>query len=137
MNFNRFVQVDIVEVDPNLLAILGMFGFASIVVGGAFFMGRYMGPRKLYGPKMLPYECGVTPLTDARERLSVKYYLVAILFLLFDLEAAFLLPVALAWPELKMMGLAGLIFTLFFLGFFVLSIWYEFRVGATEWEKMT
>ena len=122
-------------IDPNLLAILGMFGFASIVVGGAFFAGRFLGPRKLYGPKILSYECGITALTEARDRLSVKYYLVAILFLLFDLEAAFLLPVALAWPQLKTVGLAGLIFTLFFLGFFILSIWYEFRVGATEWEK--
>lgn len=121
--------------DPNLLAILGMMCFALVVVGGAFFAGRFLGPRKLYGTKILPYECGIAPLTDARDRLSVKYYLVAILFLLFDLEAAFLLPLALSWPEVKSVGLPGLLFTLFFLAFFVLSIWYEFRVGAIEWEK--
>ncbi len=121
--------------DYNLLGIFIMFTFASVVVGGAFFAGRFIGPRKLYGPKMLSYECGITPTGEARDRLSVKYYLVAILFLLFDLEAAFLLPVALAWPELKMVGVAGLIATLFFLGFLVLSLWYEFKVGAVEWEK--
>jgi NADH-quinone oxidoreductase subunit A len=112
-----------------------MFCFAAVVVGGAMFAGRFLGPRKLYGPKILSYECGITPTGEARDRLSVKYYLVAILFLLFDLEAAFLLPIALAWPELKMVGLAGLITTLFFLGFLVLSIWYEYNVGALEWEK--
>ncbi len=121
--------------DPNLIAILGMFSFACVVVGGAFFAGRFLGPRKLYGVKILPYECGIAPMTDARDRISVKYYLVAILFLLFDLEAAFLLPVALSWPEMKSLGLAGLVFTLFFLSFFVLSIWYELRSGAIEWEK--
>ena len=83
----------------------------------------------------MTYECGISPTGEARDHMSVKYYLVAILFLLFDLEAAFLLPVALAWPQLKVVGVAGLIATLFFLGFLVLSIWYEFRVGAIDWEK--
>jgi NADH-quinone oxidoreductase subunit A len=123
-----------VALDTNLLGIFAMFCFAAVVVGGAFFAGRYLGPRKLYGPKIQTYECGITPTGEARDRLSVKYYLVAILFLLFDLEAAFLLPVSLAWPELKMIGLAGLVSTLFFLGFLVLSLWYEFKVGAVEWE---
>lgn len=113
-----------------------MFALASVVVGGAMFAGRFLGPRKLYGPKITTYECGITPTGEARDRLSVKYYLVAILFLLFDLEAAFLLPIALAWPELKLVGIAGLVATLFFLIFLVLSIWYEFKVGALEWEKV-
>lgn len=125
----------IVSFDTNLLGILAMFLFACVVVGGAFFAGRFLAPRKLYGPKIMPYECGITPTGESRDRLSVKYYLVAILFLLFDLEAAFLLPIALAWPELKMIGIGGLIATLFFLGFLVLSVWYEFKVGAIEWEK--
>lgn len=121
--------------DSELVGIFAMFAFVSVVVGGAFFAGRFLGPRKLYGPKILPYECGITPTGEARDRLSVKYFLVAILFLLFDLEAAFLLPVALAWPELKIVGLAGLFTTLFFLFFLVLSLWYEFKLGAIEWEK--
>jgi NADH-quinone oxidoreductase subunit A len=120
--------------DTNLLGIFVMFAFASVVVGGAFFVGRFLGPRRLFGPKIMSYECGITPTGEARDRLSVKYYLVAILFLLFDLEAAFLLPVALAWPELKAVGLVGMLTTLFFLLFFVLSIWYEYRAGAVEWE---
>lgn len=124
-----------VDFDTNLLGILATFLFACVVVGGAFFAGRFLGPRKLYGPKILSYECGIDPTGEARNQLSVKYYLVAILFLLFDLEAAFLLPIALAWPELKIVGIAGLAVTLFFLGFLVLSVWYEFKVGAIEWEK--
>jgi len=121
--------------DSNLLGIFVMFGFAAVVVGGSFFAGRFLGPRRLYGPKIMSYECGITPTGEARDRLSVKYYLVAILFLLFDLEAAFLIPVALTWPQLRMIGFAGLMATLFFLGFFVLSIWYEYRAGAIEWEE--
>ena len=83
----------------------------------------------------MTYECGITPTGEARDRLSVKYYLVAILFLLFDLEAAFLIPIALAWPQLRSVGIAGLLATLFFMAFFVLSIWYEFREGAIQWEQ--
>lgn len=122
-------------VDTNLWGILAMFAFASVVVGGAFFAGRFLGPRRLYGPKIMTYECGITPTGEARDRLSVKYYLVAILFLLFDLEAAFLLPVALAWPKIRAIGFLGLGVTMFFLIFFVLSIWYEFKAGAIEWEQ--
>lgn len=118
-----------------ILPLVAMFLFACLVAGGATFAGRFLGPRKLEGPKILTYECGMDPVGDAQHRkISVKYYLVAILFLLFDLEAAFLLPVALAWPELKSVGVISLYLIGFFLFFFVLSIFYEFKVKALEWE---
>ena len=123
--------------NPNamLLPILAMLGFACLVVGGAFFVGRFLGPLKLEGVKIQPYECGIKPTGQARDRISVKYYLVAILFLLFDLEAAFLLPVALGWNDLIKVGPIVLGLLGFFMFFFVLGLWYEFKVKALEWER--
>ncbi len=118
-----------------MLPMIAMLGFACIVAGGAAFVGRFLGPLKLTGVKVLPYECGIKPTGNARDRVSVKYYLVAILFLLFDLEAAFLLPVALSWNELVQVGPIILGLVGFFLFFFVLGLWYEFKVKALEWER--
>ena len=118
-----------------LLPIFTMLGFACIVAGGALFLGRFLGPRSLKGVKIETYECGIEVESDSRDRVSVKYYLVAILFLLFDLEAAFLLPVGLAWNEMKMVGPMALGLIGFFLFFFVLGLWYEFKVKALQWES--
>lgn len=119
-----------------LLPLLAMLVFSLLVAGGALFVGRFLGPRSLKGIKILPYECGIPVTGKARDKISVKYYLVAILFLLFDLEVAFLLPLALAWEELLGMGLWALGLTGFFLFFFVLSLWFEYKSGALEWEEM-
>ncbi len=119
----------------SLFPILAMLGFSLVVAGGALLLGRFLGPRKLEGVKILPYECGVPAIGDARDRISVKYYLVAILFLLFDLEAAFLLPVGLVWKDWLGAGIIALASAGFFLFFFLLGLWYEFRVKALEWER--
>ena len=118
-----------------LLPLAAIFMTACVIAAGASFVGRFLGPRKLYGPKIEPYECGMPPVGQARDRVSVKYYLVAILFLLFDLEAAFLFPVALAWKELVPMGPTLLGLLGFFLLFFLLGVWYEFKTKALEWER--
>lgn len=118
-----------------LIPILAMLGFALIVAGGGLFVGRFLGPSKLEGVKVMPYECGIIPTGTSRDRISVKYYLVAILFLLFDLEAAFLLPVALAWEDLSSVGFITLGLMGFFMFFFILGLWYEFKVKALEWER--
>jgi NADH-quinone oxidoreductase subunit A len=118
-----------------LWPIIAMFLFACVVAGGALFVGRFLGPSHLQGVKIEPYECGVRPRGFARDKVSVKYYLVGILFLLFDLEAAFLFPVALAWKQLQGVGPVILGFIGFFLFFFLLGLWYEFKVKALEWER--
>jgi NADH-quinone oxidoreductase subunit A len=120
---------------PPIIPILTMLGFACVVAGGALFLGRFLGPRSLVGVKVEPYECGIPVTGSARDRVSVKYYLVAILFLLFDLEAAFLLPVALAWDKLSAQGAMVLVLMAFFFFFFLLGLWYEFKVKALEWER--
>ena len=120
---------------PPIIPILVMLAFACVVAGGALFLGRFLGPRKLTGVKVETYECGIPATGTARDRISVKYYLVAILFLLFDLEAAFLLPVAMAWDRLTSQGPVVLVLMGFFMFFFLLGLWYEFKVKALEWER--
>jgi len=118
-----------------LIPILVMLGFACVVGAGALLLGRVLGPRRYDQVKYETYECGIKPLEDANRKISVKYYLVAILFLLFDLEVAFLLPVALAWNDLKGVGPIVLVLMGFFFVFFLVGLWYEFRVRALEWER--
>src|SRR4051812_28418335 len=108
-----------------LIPVLAMLALAMLVAGGALFVGRFLGPSHLVGVKVATYECGIAPTGTSRDRVSVKYYLVAILFLLFDLEAAFLLPVALAWDELSALGVVVLCSMAFFMFFFILGLWYE------------
>jgi NADH-quinone oxidoreductase subunit A len=115
--------------------ILVMLVFASVVAGAMLFIAYFMGPSRLYGPKIETYECGMPPAGNARDRVSIKYYLVAILFLLFDLEAAFLIPVAIAWKQLVVVGPIVLGLLGFFMFFFVLGLWYELKVKAIEWER--
>ncbi len=121
-------------VDP-LIVVLVSLVLASVVAGGALFIAFFAGPRKMVLSKVLPYECGMPPSGSARDRISIKYYLVAILFLLFDLEAAFLIPVAVAWKELIKFGPSILAFMAFFMVFFIAGIWYELKVKAIEWER--
>lgn len=123
------------EAGNAIIPILVMLGFACVVGLGAMLLGRFLGPRRYDKVKYETYECGVLPLEDANRKISVKYYLVAILFLLFDLEVAFLLPVALAWHDLKGVGPIVLVLMGFFFIFFLLGLWYEFRVKALEWER--
>ncbi len=121
-------------VDPLVIVLISL-AFASLVAGGGLFVSFFLGPRKMVLSKVLPYECGMPPSGGARDRVSVKYYLVAILFLLFDLEAAFLIPVAVVWKDLIAGGPGILFFMGFFFLFFTLGIWYELKVKAIEWER--
>lgn len=112
-----------------------MLAFASVVALAMLGISYFLGPSRLYGPKVETYECGMPPSGNARDRISIKYYLVAILFLLFDLEAAFLIPVAIAWKDLVTVGPIILGLMGFFMFFFVLGLWYELKVKAIEWER--
>ncbi len=123
------------ESGVGIIPILVMLGFACVVGAGALFIARFLGPRRYDKVKYETYECGIKPFAQPNRKISVKYYLVAILFLLFDLEVAFLLPVALAWNDLKGVGPIVLVMMGFFFVFFLLGLWYEFRVRALEWER--
>ena len=112
---------------PILLFIL--VGIAVGVVPVA--LGWLIGPNRPDSEKLSPYECGFEAFEDARMRFDVRYYLVAILFILFDLEIAFLFPWAVVLREI---GLFGFVSMMIFLGILVVGFIYEWKRGALEWE---
>ena len=87
--------------------------------------------RRVYGrEKLMPYECGIDPIGDARERFSVRFYIVAMLFLIFDVETIFLFPWAVIYDRLAVFGLVEM---LVFIGILVVGYYYAWRKGALEW----
>ena len=117
---------------PVLLFIFVALGLGLLVVG----IGFLMGPRKPDAAKLSPYECGFEAFEDTRMRFDVRYYLVAILFILFDLETAFLVPWAISLKDLSTPAapLYGLIVMLVFLAELILGYIYIWKKGALEWE---
>jgi NADH-quinone oxidoreductase subunit A len=111
------------------LAIGTAVGVGAIVVSGA--LARLSGSQNPDPEKLSPYECGFEAFEDARMKFDVRYYLVAILFILFDLEIAFLFPWAIVLQDI---GWFGLISMLIFLGILVVGFIYEWKKGALEWE---
>ncbi|MGV6852898.1 MAG: NADH-quinone oxidoreductase subunit A [bacterium] len=107
------------------LAISFGLGVALIVVG------LILGPRRGDDQKNSTYECGFEAFDDARAKFDVRFYLVAILFIIFDLEIAFLFPWAVV---LKEIGIPGFIAMAIFLGILVVGFIYEWKKGALEWE---
>ncbi|MEA3411838.1 MAG: NADH-quinone oxidoreductase subunit A [Pseudomonadota bacterium] len=97
----------------------------------AISMGAMLGPRRPDQAKNSPYECGFEAFEDARMKFDVRYYLVAILFIIFDLEIAFLFPWAVALDNI---GLFGLLAMALFLSVLVVGFIYEWKKGALEWE---
>ena len=112
---------------PVLLFII--VGMAVGVVPLA--LGYVLGPNRPDDAKNSPYECGFEAFDDARGKFDVRYYLVAILFILFDLEIAFLLPWAVALQDV---GVAGFVAVLIFLAVLVVGFAYEWKKGALDWE---
>ena len=112
---------------PVLLFIL--IGIAVGVV--PLVLGYVLGPNRPDDAKNSPYECGFEAFEDARMKFDVRYYLVAILFILFDLEIAFLVPWAVA---LKEVGAVGFTAVVIFLTILVVGFVYEWKKGALEWE---
>jgi len=115
------------EYFPILLFIL--VGLAVGVV--PLVLGKLLGPSRPDPEKLSPYECGFAAFEDARMKFDVRYYLVAILFILFDLEIAFLFPWAVALNDI---GLAGFLSMMLFLAILVVGFFYEWMKGALEWE---
>jgi NADH-quinone oxidoreductase subunit A len=111
------------------LAIGTAVGVGSVVASGV--LARLTGSQNPDSEKLSPYECGFEAFEDARMKFDVRYYLVAILFILFDLEIAFLFPWAIVLQEL---GWFGLIAMFIFLGILVVGFIYEWKKGALEWE---
>ena len=112
------------------LGVLIMMGLAMAFAGVMIGLGLLLGPRNPTPEKMAPYECGMPAVGDARERQSVKFYLVAMIFLLFDIEVAFLYPWAMALRDL---GWAGLVQIVTFLLILSVGYAYVWRKGVLDW----
>jgi len=119
--------MDLSQYLPVILFIL----VGSLVGIGPIVLGKLLGPSRPYAEKLSPYECGFDAFEDARIKFDVRYYLVAILFILFDLEIAFLFPWAAAYQEI---GLVGFWSVMIFLGILVVGFVYEWKKGALDWD---
>lgn len=115
------------EYFPILVFILIAGVIAVAMVGGSLLAAR----QKPYAEKLSSYECGFEPFDDARRRFDVRFYLVAILFIIFDLEVAFLFPWAVSLGEI---GLFGFLSMVGFLAVLTVGFIYEWRKGALDWE---
>lgn len=115
----------------NYLPIL-VFLVIGLSVGViTLILGRILGPHRPDSEKSSPYECGFEAFEDSRMKFDVRYYLVAILFIIFDLEIAFLFPWAVVLGDI---GGAGYLAMAAFLGILVIGFIYEWKKGALEWE---
>ena len=112
------------------LPLLIHFILAGALATGMVLLSWLIGQRKPTRAKLSPYECGMTPIGDARERFSVKFYMVAMLFILFDVEAVFLYPWAIFLKELKMFGFWEM---LVYIGIILVGLWYIWKKGVLDW----
>jgi NADH-quinone oxidoreductase subunit A len=112
---------------PVLIFIVIGLGLGTVMI----MMGAMLGPNRPDSAKQSPYECGFEAFEDSRMKFDVRYYLVAILFIIFDLEIAFLFPWAVILDEIGMFGFLAM---MVFLGVLVVGFIYEWRKGALEWE---
>ena len=119
--------MDLSQYLPVILFIL----VGSLVGIGPIVLGKLLGPSRPNAEKLSPYECGFDAFEDARIKFDVRYYLVAILFILFELEIAFLFPWAAAYQEI---GLVGFWSVMIFLGILVVGFIYEWKKGALDWD---
>jgi len=111
---------------------VAIFLFLGTAVGvGMLVFSRLVSPRRPYKEKLLTYESGITPFMDARQKFSIRYYLVAMLFLIFDIEAVFLYPWAVAFNRI---GLYGLVEMVIFVIILLVGYFYAWKKGALEWE---
>ncbi len=111
---------------PIVIFVLVATGFAVFTL----VFTSLIHPSKYNKVKLEPYECGIEPVTDARDRYSVRYYLVAMLFVIFDVETVFMFPWAVIFDELLLFGLIEMLVFIFIL---VVGYFYAWKKGALEW----
>jgi NADH-quinone oxidoreductase subunit A len=114
-----------------LFALLALIVIAGAFGGAVILLSSLLGPKRPGAIKNQAYECGIDPVGDARFRFSVKFYIIAMLFILFDIEAIFLFPWAVMFQQLKLFGIIEMVA---FLGFLISGYVYLLGRGALEWD---
>lgn len=115
------------------LPILMLLGLGLLFGAGSLFLGQILGPRNPTPQKIAPYECGITPERLPRERFPVKFYVIAMLFIIFDIEVVFFYPFAVIFRELGLFGLAEMGV---FVGLLLVAYLYIWRQGGLDWEEL-
>lgn len=115
----------------NYLPILVFIGLAVTFAAVTFLAGWVVRPSRPYRAKLAPYESGSPLFQDARVQFPMRYYIIAMLFVIFDIEIVFLFPWAVAFKKL---GLVGLIEMVVFIAILVVGFWYAWKKGALEWD---
>ncbi len=119
---------------PLLIQGIVVVGMGAAMVSGSFFIGRHRNTKA----KLAAYECGIPVLGDARGRFSVRFYMVAMLFILFDVEAVFMLPWAVIYRRLPSLGVGrffGFWEMLVYLGFVLVGLFYIYKKGILDWSS--
>src|SRR5262247_3221615 len=118
------------------LPILLMFIVAAGFAVGNVLLSQLVGQRKRTKTKLMPYECGKDPVGSARERFSVKFYLIAMIFILFDIEVIFLVPWAVVFKSLAAQGLRQIVYgeMMLFVALLLAGYFYVLKKGAFEWS---
>ena len=115
----------------NYLPILLFIGVALVVGAFALLGGKLIRPSRPYRAKLTPYESGSPLFSDARIQFPMRYYIIAMLFVIFDIEIIFMIPWAVRYQSL---GLVGLIEMLVFIVILLAGFWYAWKKGALEWD---
>jgi NADH-quinone oxidoreductase subunit A len=119
----------------NYFPVLVQLHLAAVIAAALVALALLLGKRLKNKVKDVPYECGIVPVGDAKERFSVKFYLVAMLFILFDIEAIFLYPWAVVYRELKPAGfpLFGFVEMVIFIALVLAGFFYIYKKGVLDW----
>jgi NADH-quinone oxidoreductase subunit A len=113
------------------LPIVLLAGLGTVFAVASILAARLLAPRRPTPAKVMPYECGIVPEQVPRDRFSVKFYVVAMLFIVFDIEAIFLFPWAVTFRQL---GLFGLVEMVIFIGLVFVAYVYVWQRGGLEWD---
>ncbi len=132
-------EFNIFDYAPIGIMFLVAIGFAASQI----LVTQLIGPRKRTATKLMPYECGKDPVGSARDRFSIKFYMVAVAFLIFDIEILFIIPFAVAFKSLLAAEASGAVYygtiafitMMFFLATVVIGLIYEWKKGAFEWSE--
>ncbi|CAE6699910.1 MAG: NADH-quinone oxidoreductase subunit A [Nitrospira sp.] len=112
---------------PILIFIVIAFAFGAVQI----LLGRIVRPSRPYRAKLAPYESGSPLFSDAKVQFPIRYYIIAMLFVIFDIEIVFMFPWAVAFKKLGLVGLAEMVV---FIAILIVGFWYAWKKGALEWD---